>query len=167
MPYKNKTQKSPECAVAELGVMRNQEDNVEIKIAESDTEISKCFDVLVELRPHLSKTEFLSTIKRLEEKNNFKLVYLKDSTIKAVAGVRISEWLYSGQYLEIEDLITTQTDRSKGYGGALFDWLLAYAKTNNCQQVRLVSGVAREAAHRFYLKKGMIFEAKYFSINIK
>lgn len=74
---------------------------MEIKIAESEAEISNCFDVLAELRPHLSKEEFVRTIKRLEATTNFKLVYLKDSVVKAVAGVRISEWLYSGQYLEI------------------------------------------------------------------
>ena len=140
---------------------------MEIKIAENEAEISACFDVLAELRPHLSKEDFVSTIRRLEAKTNFKLVYLKDPAVKAVAGVRISEWLYSGQYLEIEDLITTQADRSKGYGSTLFDWLFEYARTNHCQQLRLVSGVAREAAHRFYLKKGMVFEAKYFSMNIK
>ncbi len=139
---------------------------MEIKIAESDSEISSCFDVLLELRPHLNKSEFLNTIRRLEAQANFNLVFIKDPEIKAVAGIRISEWLYSGQYLEIEDLITTQTERSQGYGGALFDWLLQYAKSKKCKQLRLVSGVARESAHRFYLKKGMLFEAKYFSINI-
>lgn len=140
---------------------------MEIKIAENESEISSCYDVLVELRPNLCKENFIGTIRRLEATTNFKLVYLKDSTVKAVAGVRISEWLYSGQHLEIEDLITTQSERSKGYGGTLFDWLHNYAKTNHCAQLRLVSGVAREAAHRFYLKKGMVFEAKYFSMKIK
>ena len=33
-------------------------------------------------------------------------------------------------------------------------------------KVRTVSGVAREAAHCFYLKHGMRFEAKYFSIDV-
>ena len=140
---------------------------MEVKIAESEAEISNCYDVLKELRPHLCREQFIETIRSLEVGANFKLVYLTDSTIKTVAGVRIAEWLYSGKYLEIEDLITTESERSKGYGGVLFDWLHNYAKANQCDQLRLVSGVARESAHRFYLRKGMIFEAKYFSINLK
>ncbi|MES2676650.1 MAG: GNAT family N-acetyltransferase [Pseudomonadota bacterium] len=140
---------------------------MEIKIAENEAEILSCFDVLQELRPHLCKEKFVATIGKLAATTNFKLVYLTDSGVKAVAGIRISEWLYSGRYLEIEDLITTQSERSKGYGGILFDWLHDYAITHHCDQLRLVSGVARESAHRFYLRKGMIFEAKYFSMNIK
>lgn len=147
---------------------------MEIKIADSDADIINCFEVVSELRPHLKRKDFVSTVRRLAE-NNFKLVYLADSygnsdeshkSIKAVAGIRIAEWLHSGRYLEIEDLITTEADRSKAYGSALFDWLLDYAKAHHCQQMRLVSGVAREAAHRFYERKGMQFEAKYFSINV-
>ncbi len=147
---------------------------MEIKIADSDADIINCFEVVSELRPHLKRKDFVSTVRRLAE-NNFKLVYLADSygnsdeshkSIKAVAGIRIAEWLHSGRYLEIEDLITTEADRSKAYGSTLFDWLLDYAKAHHCQQMRLVSGVAREAAHRFYERKGMQFEAKYFSINV-
>lgn len=140
---------------------------MEIKIAETDAEILQCFAVLSELRPRLIVDNFVATIRRLENATQFKLAYLDDDGVKAVAGFRISEWLSSGSYLEIEDLITTASERSKGYGGILFDWLYNHAAANNCNQLTLVSGVVREAAHRFYLRKGMIFEAKYFSINIK
>jgi len=54
---------------------------------------------------------------------------------------------------------------NKGYGGS-FDWICNYAREVQCNQVRLVSGVQREHAHRFYLNKGMKFEAKYFSLNL-
>lgn len=140
---------------------------MKIKIAETDTEIMECFAVLAELRPHLAADSFVETVRRLEASANFRLVYLFDGAVKAVAGIRISEWLYSGRYLEIEDLITTHSARSKGYGGQLFDWVHQHAKANNCHQLRLVSGVARESAHRFYIAKGMVFEAKYFSLAIQ
>jgi GNAT superfamily N-acetyltransferase len=122
---------------------------------------------LSELRPHLSKNIFLETVRRLSDSNNFKFAYILDGSVKAVAGFRIAEWLYSRYYLEIEDLITSEKERSKGYGGKLIDWLYKYASERNCQQLRLVSGVARESAHRFYLRKGMGFEGKCFTIRIE
>ncbi len=140
---------------------------MEVKIATNEIEILTCFNVLVELRPHLTSESFLATISRLKRTANFNLAFVDDKGVKAVAGFRVSEWLYTGQYLEIEDLITTENERSKGYGGILFDWLCDYASANSCNQLRLVSGVARESAHRFYLRKGMTYEAKYFSMNIK
>ncbi len=128
--------------------------------------IANCYPVMAELRPHIVLEDFVEQVIRMQENHQYQLVYLNESGIKAVAGVRMAEWLYTGKYLEVEDLITAADYRSKGYGGILFDWICNYAREVQCNQVRLVSGVQREHAHRFYLNKGMKFEAKYFSLNL-
>ena len=138
-----------------------------IAIAETDKEIEDCRAVMAELRPHILPDDFLPLVKNLSAKTGFRLVYLRDAEIKAVGGFRISEWLAGGKYLEIEDLATKDGERSKGYGGRLFDWLVEYAKRENCSQIRLVSHVRRFDAHRFYLRRGMIIEAHYFSMRLK
>lgn len=138
-----------------------------IKIAREEQEISDCYPVMAELRPHIKREEFLPRVKELTEIAGFKLVYLTDGEIKAVAGFRISQWLARGKYLEIEDFVTADGDRSKGYGGQLFDWLVNYAREHACDQVRLVSHVKRFDTHRFYLRKKMIIEAHYFSLPLK
>lgn len=138
-----------------------------IKIAESDAEIENCYAVMAELRPHISAGEFLETIKRQIENYNFRLIYLSDGgDVKSVGGFRIAEWLAGGKYLEIEDLVSKSDERSKSYGGELFDWIVRYAEQENCAQVKLVSHVKRHGAHKFYLKKGMIIEAHYFSMQL-
>ncbi len=138
-----------------------------VRIASDPSEWLRCFPVLSELRPHLQEDAFVDTMMRLAKTTQFQLAYLDDGGVRAVAGLRIAEWLHSGRYLEIEDLITANGERSKGYGGILFDWIKQYAIDQNCNQLRLVSGIQREAAHRFYLRKGMVFEAKYFSMNLR
>ena len=138
-----------------------------ISIARTDKEIQGCYAVMAELRPHVSPDEFLRKVKRQSEIAGYQLVYLTDGEIKAVAGFRISEWLASGKYLEIEDLVSKSGERSKGSGGQLFDWLVEHAKEKDCRQIRLVSHVSRFDAHRFYLRKRMNIEAHYFSMNLK
>ena len=138
-----------------------------ITVAQSEQQILDCYSVMAELRPHIQPDEFLPMVKRLAKISGLQLAYLTDCEIKAVAGFRISEWLAGGKYLEIEDLVAKSNERSKGYGGELFDWLVEHAKENNCLQVRLVSRVSRLDAHRFYLRKGMNLEAHYFSMNLK
>ncbi len=139
-----------------------------IKLAESDAEIQKCYPVMSELRPHIAEDKFLPQVKRQAEQSGFRLVYLSvEGEVKAVAGIRIAEWLAGGKALEIEDLVAAESERSKGHGGELFDWIVEYAKQNECDQIKLVSAVTRHAAHRFYLKKGMIIEAHYFSMPVK
>jgi GNAT superfamily N-acetyltransferase len=139
---------------------------MKIGIAETDEEISECYEVLSLLRPQLKKESFVAIIRKLMLNQDYKLVILKNPEIKSVMGVRIGLWLHTGKYLEIEDLITFSSDRSNGYGKHLINWAKEYAKVCNCNQVRLVSGVSREQAHKFYQNNGMSFEAKYFSINI-
>jgi GNAT superfamily N-acetyltransferase len=138
-----------------------------IALAQSEQEISACYSVMAELRPHIQPDEFVPLVKRLTQIAGFQLVYLTAGEIKAVAGFRISEWLAGGKYLELEDLVAKSGERSKGYGGELFDWLVERAREDNCRQVRLVSRVSRLDAHRFYLRKGMSLEAHYFSMNLR
>lgn len=139
---------------------------MQIKLATTPAEITSCFAVMSELRPNLSLDGFIALVERMQKNHGYELAYLDDHGIKAVAGIRIAEWLYTGKYLEIDDLITTAAERSKGYGAMLFDWVADCAREQECVQLRLVSGVQRTDAHRFYLNKGMKFEAKYFSLNL-
>jgi hypothetical protein len=141
--------------------------NSRITVAQSEQEISDCYSVMAELRPHIRPDEFLPMVKRLTDIAGFQLAYLTDGEIKAVAGFRISEWLAGGKYLEIEDLVAKSGERSKGYGGELFDWLVKHAEESDCNEIRLVSRITRFDAHRFYLNKRMIIEAYYFSRQLK
>ncbi|HEX6124326.1 MAG TPA: GNAT family N-acetyltransferase [Pyrinomonadaceae bacterium] len=138
-----------------------------ITFATTDTEILDCYDVMSQLRPHIAREDFVPRVRRQMDCFDFKLPYLVDAgEVKAVGGIRVSEWLHGGKYLEIDDLVAKDGDRSKGYGGELFDWILTYAREQNCNHVRLLSGVQRFDAHRFYLRKRMNIEAHYFSMNL-
>ena len=136
----------------------------EIKIAETDDEIRSCYEVIAELRPHITENDFLAHVRN--PASGFRIAYLLNGDVKAVAGIRIGEWLAGGRYLEIEDLVTKGGARSAGYGGALFDWIANYARYECCDQLKLVSNVSRFGAHKFYLNKGMIIEAHYFSMKL-
>jgi GNAT superfamily N-acetyltransferase len=138
-----------------------------IAFATSADDIRSCFGVMSQLRPHLAEGEFLKLVRHLAETTRFQMAFVTEGgEIKAVAGFRISEWLASGKYLEIEDLVVNEEERSRGYGGALFDWIVAYAKERGCDQLRLVSRMDRDEAHRFYERKGMTRFAYYFSMNL-
>ncbi len=139
----------------------------DISLAATSEDIAACYPVMVELRPQYSEDAFLETVSRLIEEQGYRLVVLKvDDVVSAVAGFRFGEWLHTGRYLEIDEFVTSSNCRSKGLGGLLFDWVKAYAEDHNCAQIKLVSGVKRKDAHRFYERKGMTFEAHYFSLNL-
>lgn len=141
-----------------------------IRHAESDADIARCFPVMAELRPHLltdSSVEAFIQQVRLQEKEGFRLAYLEDGgEIRAVAGYRVMHKFYcNGLY--VDDLVTREPDRSKGYGDAFFDWLLDLTRQLGCAELELDSGVQRFDAHRFYLRKRMKIGAHHFSLKVK
>lgn len=137
-----------------------------IKLAETDDEINGCFAVMSQLRTNLWSGTFLEQVKRQMD-DNFKLAFLAENgEVKAVAGFRIGEMLHRGRYLYVDDLATDEEERSKGYGDALFDWLVEYAKAENCIQFHLDSGVQRFDAHRFYFRKRMKITSYHFALDL-
>jgi len=137
-----------------------------IAFATTDAEIQDCYDVMSQLRPHIAREDFLPRVRRQIDSFDYRLAYLKDGDVKAVAGIRISEWLAGGKYLDIDDLVAKDGERSKGYGGKLFDWVVDFARAEKCDHLRLLSGVQRFDAHRFYLMKRMSIEAHYFTMKL-
>jgi GNAT superfamily N-acetyltransferase len=140
---------------------------VTIQIAKTTKEIKQCFPVMAQLRPTLSEEVFLAQVKR-QQQSGYHLAFLVDNNqVKTVAGFRISESLSWKKFLYVDDFITDAESRSNGYGDKLFDWLVDYAKSNQCNQLHLDSGVQRFEAHRFYLRKRMYIYAHHFTLVLK
>jgi GNAT superfamily N-acetyltransferase len=53
--------------------------------------------------------------------------------------------------------VTDETARSRGHGEAMLNWLIDYARRENCDEFHLDSGVQRFGAHRFYLNHRMFY----------
>ena len=139
---------------------------MDIAFLDDDDAIARSFDLMSALRPRLAREDYVSTVRRLMDATGYRLVGLEDNGLRALAGIRIGEWLHSGRYLEVEELVTAPAERSRGHGRALLAWIADHARAQGCRQLRLVSGVARADAHRFYERAGMAWEAKYFSMDL-
>ncbi|CAM4523788.1 GNAT superfamily N-acetyltransferase [Paenibacillus endophyticus] len=129
----------------------------------TDEQILGAFPLIQQLRPHLTKEDYLAKVKRMQAQHGYALVAaIVDGEAKSAAGYRINESLAWGKYFYVDDLITDAGSRSNGYAKLLFDWLEAEAAANGCEQFHLDSGVQRHDAHRFYLNKRMDIVAYHF-----
>ena len=136
-----------------------------IKLASSATEIEQCFPIISQLRPHLVTNNFVG---RVETQMNagYQLAYISNREIVGVAGFNIITNLAWGKHLYVADLVVDRQRRSLGYGEALLNWLIEYARKQGCQQLHLDSGVQRFAAHRFYLRHKMHISSHHFSLRL-
>jgi GNAT superfamily N-acetyltransferase len=139
-----------------------------IAIAGTPEEIRRCFPVMRVLRTHITtEQEFVDRVLR-QQKQGYLLAFLEsDNEVRAAAGYRFLESLFSGKNLYVDDLVTREADRSHGFGGQLLDWLVDQARANNCETLELDSGVQRFDAHRFYFSKRMSISSYHFRIKIE
>ncbi|WAC48921.1 GNAT family N-acetyltransferase [Asticcacaulis sp. SL142] len=139
-----------------------------VKLAQSDDDIRRCFQVMKALRPHLQDDEdLLERARRQMSESGWRLAYVQDDgQVVACAGFRVHEWLVSGKILYVDDLVSAQDQRSRGYGKALLDWLKSQAKSEGCTQLRLDSGTHRTQAHRFYFREGLVISSFHFETTL-
>ncbi|MDH5184356.1 MAG: GNAT family N-acetyltransferase [Gammaproteobacteria bacterium] len=133
----------------------------------TDEEIEKCFDVMSELRVHLLRDEFLATVRQME-KEGYKLALIEEQgRVVATAGYRIYTNLFMGKHLYVDDLVTSETVRSKGYGELMVKWLREEAIKAGCHVFHLDSGTHRGEAHKFYFRQGFTIASYHFSTQLR
>ncbi|HEU4557870.1 MAG TPA: GNAT family N-acetyltransferase [Longimicrobium sp.] len=134
---------------------------------ETDDEILSTFDVMAQLRPHLQRHEYVHIIRAMAASDGYRLAAVEDGgEVRAVAGYRFMHMLYTGKLLYVDDLVSDERARSRGYGKQLLDWLKAEGRANGCSELQLISRVTREQAHRFYFREGLGIECFEFRVKL-
>lgn len=114
-------------------------------------EFRRAFPVMNELRTHLVDVdEYESTLGEMRAGGYRLFAAIDGDAYVALAGIAIRTNFYYGKFLYVYDLITSESERSKGHGKLLLDHLEELARADGCQTIALSSGVQRTDAHRFY-----------------
>lgn len=141
---------------------------MKIEQAQSDEQIAATFPVMRQLRPHLVEEEYVPQIRALMASDNFRLAFLMDEDeVRAVAGYRLMNMLYCGRLLYVDDLVSDERVRSRGYGARLLAWLKDEGRREGCVELQLISRVIREQAHRFYFREGLGIECFHFRTSLQ
>jgi GNAT superfamily N-acetyltransferase len=140
---------------------------VRTAFAESDRDVARCHLVMAELRPHVDRESFARRVRR-QRADGYRLLYLEvDGEVRSVAGFRVTECLAWGRFLYVDDLVTRETDRGRGYGRSLLERLRETARAEGCRELHLDSAVHRVDAHRFYGREGLTTVGYHFSVPIE
>jgi len=135
-----------------------------IRLAETEAELERAADVLLQLRTSFRKEELLRQI-REQQRHGYRVAYAEaGGEVVCAAGFVIGLKLAWGKHLYVDDLVTSESHRSQGAGAKMIAWLKAYARQMGCDQIHLDSGVQRFGAHRFYLREGFDITSHHFSV---
>ena len=139
-----------------------------IRTVTEAADLRAAWPVVRQLRPALDEERFVSQALRQIENDDFRATVLYDETgtPRAFAGWRVMEMLAVGRHIYVDDLVTDEASRGRGYGKAMLDWLKAEAKRLGCERLQLDSGTQRRDAHAFYLRERMRIEAFHFGVGL-
>jgi GNAT superfamily N-acetyltransferase len=132
------------------------------EIAPDDPRLSLAFEVMRELRTHLSLDEFSRLYREAYPQGYRVAAVLDGDDVRAVAGYRVVTNLVSGKHIYVDDLVTAEQWRSHGYGRRLNEYLVQKARDEGCGSVQLDSAVHRGDAHRFYFREHYRVAAFHF-----
>ncbi|KQZ56934.1 MULTISPECIES: GNAT family N-acetyltransferase [unclassified Lysobacter] len=137
----------------------------EIRSLSGEDELRAVWPLVAQLRPEFDEDRFVVQIRRqIGQGCRATVLFDADGAPRAFACWRVLEMLAVGLHVYVDDLVTDQTVRSRGYGKAMLDWLKAEAKRLGCVRLQLDSGTQRRDAHAFYLREGLRIEAFHFGI---
>lgn len=137
-----------------------------IKQATTVEDISKCWEVIHVLRPHLKRDSFCEQVKTIMTEG-YQLAFIEvDGRAVSAIGYRYLHYLFNGKHYYIDDLVTLPAYRGQGLAGKLLDHVFSLAKEKGYNAVTLDSAHHRYDAHRLYLNKGFIITAHHFQKTI-
>jgi GNAT superfamily N-acetyltransferase len=126
-----------------------------IRILSSASDLSEAFLVMRGLRPHVESLQDFTALLARQAVEGYTLAggYAADRLV-TLAGYRLTCTLARGPHLFVDDLATAATDRGKGYGLQMIEWLRTTARNAGVARIYLDS---RDTAVRFYEQAGFTF----------
>ena len=139
-----------------------------LRHAESDVELTACFPVMRELRPHLSDAaEFVQRVRRQQEDGYRLLAAWQGEAPVGLAGWRVQENLIRGRFCYVDDLVVTKAARRGRLGAELLDGVAAEARALGLDRLVLDTGLDNLLGQRFYFRYGMLPAALRFAIGLR
>lgn len=131
---------------------------------DSDQDYRACFNVMRELRPHLTDAATFAEQVRRQAKQGYRLLAAwQDEQVMGLAGYRIQENLLYGRFLYVDDLVAAADARRRGVGGKLIDALRQEAQQQGCAYFVLDTGLGNALGQRFYFRQGLLARGMHFS----
>lgn len=114
--------------------------------------------LLQELNP-ISTPEYLDAVLDDMIAHGYRMVTANEGNeCLGVSGIWVTTKLYSGKYLEMDNVVVASKQRSRGIGKLLTDYITELAKREGCLTLMLDAYLDNKKAHIFYEREG--FEKK-------
>jgi ribosomal protein S18 acetylase RimI-like enzyme len=134
--------------------------NVIIKTIDSASEMIAQYELISQLSPNVTLNDYILMINDMVKLNYQQAVAYSNEKPVGVCGFWINTKIYSGKYIELDNVVVDTNFRNKNIGLLLCNYVLEIANQNNCKTAMLDAYLENTKAHTFYEKLG--FKKKGF-----
>jgi GNAT superfamily N-acetyltransferase len=90
------------------------------------------------------------------------VIVLDGEHCAGLAGIWVATKIYSGKYLEMDNVVVDKDYRSQGIGTLLTNYITQLAINEGCKTMMLDAYLENEKAHTFYERAGFIRRGYHF-----
>jgi len=125
---------------------------------------TRAFDVMKELRPHLTDAHAFAVQMRRQREESYRLLAAcdEDGAILGLAGYRTQTNTLYGRFVYLDDLVVTARLQRSGIGALLLGKVREIALHSGCAHFVLDTGLQRALAQRFYFRNGLLAKGMHF-----
>ena len=125
-------------------------------------EMMEHFSLIQQLYPDYSTEKYHDLLSAMLPNNYKQLIVVENGITIALAGFWIGTKLWSGKYLELDNVVVHEDFRSKGIGSIMTNYLNQKAIDEDCMMIVLDAFSTNFGAHKFYMNHGFVPKGFHF-----
>jgi GNAT superfamily N-acetyltransferase len=131
---------------------------------DSPDDWTRAFDIMKELRPHLTDAHSFCAQMRRQREESYRLLAAcnEEDAILGLAGYRTQTNTLYGRFVYVDDLVVTSRLQRSGIGACLLDKVREIARHSRCAHFVLDTGLHMALAQRFYYRNGLLAKGMHF-----
>jgi ribosomal protein S18 acetylase RimI-like enzyme len=125
-------------------------------------EMMEHFSLIQQLYPDYSTEKYQDLLTAMLPNNYKQLIVVENGISIALAGFWIGTKLWSGKYLEMDNVVVHEDFRSNGIGSIMTNYLNQKAIDEDCKMIVLDAFSTNFGAHKFYMNHGFVPKGFHF-----
>ena len=134
----------------------------EILILTQKSEMLPHYDLIRQLSPAVTEERYHYVLDDMLVHGYRMVAVFEAADCVGISGIWVATKIYSGRYLEMDNVVVADTHRSRGIGKLLTDFIEKLALAEDCETIMLDAYLENEKAHAFYEREGFTSRGYHF-----
>jgi len=125
-------------------------------------EMMEQFSLIQQLYPDYTIEKYEDLLAAMLPNNYKQIIVVENGITIGLAGFWIGTKLWSGKYLEMDNVVVHENFRSNGIGSIMTNYLNQKAIDEDCKMIVLDAFSTNFGAHKFYMNHGFVPKGFHF-----